>query len=116
MTHQKFVDDTILQGTPTIQEAKAFKQIMSEFSRAKGTEVSIFKSKLLFFNTYISIQRNLSRNFGFQRETLPVKYLRVPLTTKLLHQDIWDLILTMLKYKINKWTNNTKSSRETSSH
>lgn len=25
VTHQKFVDDTMLQGTPTIKESKAFK-------------------------------------------------------------------------------------------
>eukprot|EP00253_Pinus_taeda_P017267 PITA_17267 len=38
VTHQQFVDDTMLQGTPTVKEAKAFKQILSEFARAAGTE------------------------------------------------------------------------------
>jgi hypothetical protein len=30
-THQQFVDDTLLHGTPTIKEAKAYKRILKEF-------------------------------------------------------------------------------------
>ena len=88
VTHQQFVDDTIVQGTPTVKEAKAFKQILSEFARAAGSEVSLTKSKIFFFNTDISIQRNISRILGFQRKSLPTKYLGVPLTDKPLHKDI----------------------------
>jgi len=63
--HQQFVDDTMLQGTPTVKEAKAFKQILNDFAMAAGTEVSLTKSKIFFFNTDIAIQRNLSRILGF---------------------------------------------------
>ena len=66
VTHQQFVDDTMLQGTPTVKEAKAFKQILSEFAMAMGIEVSLTKSKIFFFNIDISIQRNLSRILGFK--------------------------------------------------
>ena len=105
MTHQQFVDDTMLQGTPTVKEAKAFKQILHEFAMAVGTEVSLTKSKIFFFNTDISIQRNLSRILGFQRDSLPSKYLGVPLTDKPLHNDILEPVLNKLKDKVSKWTN-----------
>jgi len=105
VTHQQFVDDTMLHGTPIVTESKAFKQILSEFAREVGTEVSLTKSNIFFFNTDISIQINLSRILGFQRESLPVKYLGVPLTDKLLHKDIWEPVLNKLKDKIRKWTN-----------
>ena len=105
VTHQQFVDDTMFQGTPIVKEAKAFKQILSEFSRVAGTKVSLTKSNIFVFNTDISIQINLSRILGFQRESLPVKYLGVPLTDKPLHKDIWEPVLNKLKDKINKWTN-----------
>ena len=65
VTHQQFVNDTMLQGTPTVKEAKAFKQILSEFARSAGREVSLTKSKIFFFNTNIAIQRNISRILGF---------------------------------------------------
>lgn len=43
LTHQQFVDDTMLQGTPTVKEAKAFKQILNDFVMDAGSEVSLTK-------------------------------------------------------------------------
>lgn len=105
MTHQQFVDDTMLKGTPIVKEAKYLNQIMHEFSMAAGTEVSLNKSKIFFFNTDISIQRNISRILGYQIDSLPLKYLGVLLTDKLLHKDIWELVPNKLKEKVSKWTN-----------
>jgi len=42
------VDDTILQGIPTIKEAKAFKQILNDFVTAAGIEVSLNNQKFSF--------------------------------------------------------------------
>ena len=73
LTHQQFVDDTMLQGIPMVKEALAYKKILIYFSMASGMEVNLSKSKIFFFNTHIVIQRNISRILGFQRESLPVK-------------------------------------------
>lgn len=105
MTHQQFLDDTMLQGTPTVKEAKAFKKILSDLAMATGTEVSLTKSKIFFFNMDISIQRNMPKILGFQRESFPAKYLGVPLTDKPLHKEIWEPVLNKLKDKISIWTN-----------
>lgn len=67
-THQQFVDDTMLQGIPTVREAKVIKNILNDFAMAAGTEVSLNKSKVFFFNTNIAIQRNITIILGFQRE------------------------------------------------
>lgn len=45
MTHQKFVDDAMLQGNPTVKEASAYKQILNNVSLATGMEVNLSKSK-----------------------------------------------------------------------
>lgn len=37
LTHQQFLDDTMLQGIPTIKEAQAFKQILNDFAKAAVT-------------------------------------------------------------------------------
>lgn len=55
LTHQQFVDDTMLQGIPTVRETLAYKQILSYFAMASGMEVNLSKSKIFFFNTNISI-------------------------------------------------------------
>jgi len=89
LTHQHFLDDTMPQGTPTVKEAKAFKQILNDFSMAAGTEVSLTKLKIFFFNTHISIQRNHSRILSFHRYQLPSKYMGIHLTDKPLSREVY---------------------------
>ena len=55
LTHQQFVDDTMLQGIPTVKEALSYKQILDDFAKATGMEVNLTKSKVFFFNIHIAI-------------------------------------------------------------
>jgi len=68
-------------------------------------EVNLSKSNVFFFNTHIAIQRNVSRILDFQRESLPSKYLGVPLKVKPRHKSIWDPLVTKMQDKVRKWTN-----------
>lgn len=88
LTRQQFVDDTTLQGLPTVKEASAYNQILKEFSLAIGMEVNLSQSKIFFLNINIAIQRNISRILGFQRDSLPTKYLGIPLTDRPMHKSI----------------------------
>ena len=71
---------------------------------AVGTEVSLEKSKVFFFNIDIAIQRNITRILGFQRDQLPSKYFGIPLTDKPLSKEVWEPIINKLQDKIRKWT------------
>lgn len=55
VTRQQFVDDTMLQVIPIVKEAKACEKILHEFAMVAGTEASISKSKIFFFNSDIYI-------------------------------------------------------------
>lgn len=55
LTHEKFVDGTMLQGIPKIKEALAYKKTLSDFAMATGMEVNLSKSKIFFFNINIVI-------------------------------------------------------------
>jgi hypothetical protein len=81
-THQQFIDDTLLHGTPMVKEAKAYKRILEEFGEASRAEINHSKSMIYFFNTNPSIQRNLANILGFERKTLPTKYLGILLTDR----------------------------------
>eukprot|EP00253_Pinus_taeda_P022527 PITA_22527 len=85
-THQKLVDDTMQQGIPKVKEAKAFKQVLNDIGMAVG------------------MYRNLTRILGFQRDELPSKYFRMPLTHKHLSRGVWDLVINKLHDKVMKWT------------
>jgi len=43
LTHQQLVDDTMLQGIPTVKEAFAYNQILKVFAMAVSMEVNISK-------------------------------------------------------------------------
>lgn len=47
---------------------------------------------------------NISRIMGFQRDSLPSKYLGIPLTAKPLHKSIWEPMISKLHEKTRKWT------------
>eukprot|EP00253_Pinus_taeda_P019318 PITA_19318 len=49
LTHQQFVDDTLLQGIPTVKEALSYKQILNDFAMAS---VWAFKETLSPQNTW----------------------------------------------------------------
>jgi len=59
-------------------------------------EVNLSKSNIFLFNTNISIQRNIAKILGFQRDSLPSKYLGVPLTAKPLHKSISEPVINKL--------------------
>ena len=50
-THQQFVDDAMLMGHPSVQEARDFKRCLTLFAKALGLEVNPEKSQVFFFNT-----------------------------------------------------------------
>ena len=50
-THQQFVDDTMLMGHPSIQEARSFKKSLDLFVRASGLAFNPNKSEVFFVNT-----------------------------------------------------------------
>ena len=104
LTHQQSVDDTMLREIPKVNEASAYNQTVKEFAMATGMEVNLSKSKIFFLNTNISIQRNISRILGFQRDSLPTKYLGIPLTARPMHKSIWESMLNKLQDKVKNWT------------
>ena len=42
LTHQQFLDDTMLQGIPMVKEALAYRKILRDFAMASGMEVNLF--------------------------------------------------------------------------
>ena len=78
-THRQFVDDTMLMGHPSVQEARAYKTSLVTFTKASGLEVNLEKSRIFFFDTPLITQRNIGRILGFQKGMFPTKYLGVPL-------------------------------------
>jgi len=103
-THQQFVDDTMLHGTPKVKEALGYKRILNIFSKASGMDVNLSKSSIFFFNTHLAVQKNLSTILGFRRSSLPSRYLGAPLTDKPWQKIHWEKLLASLEKRCHHWT------------
>eukprot|EP00253_Pinus_taeda_P029078 PITA_29078 len=75
-THQQSVDDTMLHGTPTVEEALSFKRILNVFNKASG----------------------------FCGGILPSRYLGAPLTDRPWQKLHWEKILASLEKRCHHWT------------
>eukprot|EP00253_Pinus_taeda_P018267 PITA_18267 len=74
--HQQFVDDNMLFGHPSVQEARLLKSLLSGFSVASGFSIA----------------------------TLPSKYLGAPLTASALKHSSWKILLENLEARLSSWT------------
>jgi len=96
-THQQFVDDNMLFGHPSMQEARRIKAILSTFSDASGALINQIKSQIFFFNTLVITQRAIGCIMGFSSASLPSKYLGAPLMASALKHSSWKQLLEKLE-------------------
>eukprot|EP00253_Pinus_taeda_P021219 PITA_21219 len=104
VTHQQFVDDTMLYGYPSIQEARHLKSLLADFSEASGTSINQSKSQIFFFHTPSVIQSAILRILRFSSTKLPSTYLGAPLIASNLKHSAWKSLLDKLEAKLSSWT------------
>ena len=103
-THQQFVDDNMLVGPSSVQEARGIKDCLNTFLEASGLEINKEKSQTYFFNTPRITKRNILRILEFSEGSLPSKYLGAPLAESTIRQISWKELLDKIKQKLNLWT------------
>lgn len=79
-THQKKLDDTLLMGHPSIQEALKLKKILDNFVVASGTDFNKIKITNIFLQHPQAIQIHIPHPLVFKNSSLPSKYLGASLT------------------------------------
>jgi hypothetical protein len=104
ISHSQFVDDTLLMGSPTVREANSLLVILQTFSDASGLDCNKDKSQIFFFNTPPPIQRHISDILGFNRSSLPSKYLGIPLIDNALQNSSWEHLLSSFTKRLSSWT------------
>eukprot|EP00253_Pinus_taeda_P021755 PITA_21755 len=104
VSHQQFVDDNMLFGYPSVQEAHALNSLLQLFAKASGTLINSIKSQICFFNTHPTTQRAIARILGFSIASLPTKYLGAPLFAYARKHSSWTSLLEKLEAKLSLWT------------
>jgi exonuclease III len=93
-----------IMGSPTAKEALSLKDILQLFSDASGLECNKDKSQIFFFNTPLPIQLHISELLGFNRSSLPSKYLGIPLIDSAHKNSSWEHLLSTFAKKLSSWT------------
>eukprot|EP00253_Pinus_taeda_P032540 PITA_32540 len=104
VSHQQFVDDNMIFGHSSIQEARSLNSLLNNFSAASGACINRVKSQILFFNTHPTTQRSIARILGFSIASLPSKYLGAPLLESTQKHSSWTSLLERLESRLLLWT------------
>eukprot|EP00253_Pinus_taeda_P019814 PITA_19814 len=104
VSHQQFVDDNMIFGHSSIQEARSLNSLLNNFSVSSRACINIIKSQIFFFNTHPSTQRAIARILGFSIASLPSKYLGAPLLESAQKHSSWTSLLERLEARLSLWT------------
>lgn len=89
ITHQQFVDDTMLFGKVYRREAIRFKKILRIYAKALGQQINQDKSEVFFFNVKMRIEHQILAQLIFKEGKLPCLYLGFPLDKGLRSTKVW---------------------------
>ncbi|GLJ40989.1 hypothetical protein SUGI_0848590 [Cryptomeria japonica] len=103
ITHQQFVDDTMLFGQGNIREVRALKGILNSYMIASGQEVNLEKSTVFMFNIDPTSREEICRVLEIKQGLLPCKYLGIPLDKGRRSSKLWDNLVEKIKSRINTW-------------
>eukprot|EP01018_Ginkgo_biloba_P009696 Gb_25173 [translate_table: standard] len=106
ISHAQFMDDTILMGTTTMENAKIFKEVLDTFLLASGGRVNENKSFIYMMNSSVRLHSRICRLMGFQRDSFekPISYLGAPLSPSLLRSKDWLPLLDKFQHKVEGWS------------
>ena len=89
ITHSLFVDDTLLFGSSTYQEAQSMKKAIDLYTQVLGQCINATKSKIYVFNTSQLVTQRIIHLLGFPHDHLPSTYLGVPFFMGLNKPSYW---------------------------
>ena len=103
LTHQQFMDDNLLMGKPSVQESRSLNRNLAAFSKASRMTINLQKYEILFLNTPLATQRNVTHIMGFKAAKIPSKYLGAPLIDSALKHSSWKDLLAKLETRLSQW-------------
>ncbi|GLJ14706.1 hypothetical protein SUGI_0238400 [Cryptomeria japonica] len=103
VTHQQFADDTMLFGKSSLAEAKQFKEIMLNYTRALGLEVNMHKSEIYIINTSEVEAKKICRLIRFKKGMFPCKYLGLSMDRGVRVNRLWEPVKEKIKQRVSSW-------------
>lgn len=110
ITHQQFVDDTMLFGSSSHMEAYGIKNILNNYTNISDQEINTIKSNITFFNTNKELQTSILKILKFNEGEPPCKYLGLPLDKGTRSSSLWNQVVSKITNIISSWKGKWLSS------
>ncbi|XP_075076335.1 uncharacterized protein LOC142162991 [Nicotiana tabacum] len=82
ITHMSFVDDLLLFAKGNLSSLVTLYKYFSQFFEALGLQANLGKSSVYFGGVKQNVKEQILAHMGFEKGSLPFKYLGIPLSTK----------------------------------
>lgn len=102
-SHLAFADDIAFFCCASTKSFKALSEVLNEFTEFSGLNINCGKSYAIF-SKCIRDRAELVGILGFQTKELPVRYLGMPLTGKLVRYKDCDGLLAELRGILTRWS------------
>ncbi|XP_025678312.1 uncharacterized protein [Arachis hypogaea] len=103
LSHLQFADDTILFCPLEEETMKNYKWLLRWFELMSGLSINFEKSSLIPINCEEQWIQRMCRLWGCKEDTLPVKYLGVPLGANPRLVKTWKPIIDKVEEKLSLW-------------
>jgi hypothetical protein len=105
ITHLCFVDDLLLFCHGDTKSVGVMKNAIEEFGSYSGLTPNYNKSTIIFGSLSDEEQNRILEIMSFEVEKLPVRYLGVPLISKILGVKDCKCVIDRVKSKVSNWKN-----------
>ncbi|WMV36832.1 hypothetical protein MTR67_030217 [Solanum verrucosum] len=102
ITHLLYEDDSLVFCEAEVMQIRHLRAILTIFEGISGLHVNWHKSCLYLVNQVTNMQI-LAENLGCQMDSLPTKYLGMPLGAKNKEVEVWSEVLERSERKLTRW-------------
>jgi hypothetical protein len=105
ISHLQYADDTLCIGEATIDNLWALKAILRGFETVSDLKVNYWKSNLMGVNVSNEFLTVASDFLNCRVNSIPFKYLGLPIGANLRHASMWEPLLVSLRKRLGAWGN-----------
>ena len=105
LTHFSFADDILVFTNGTIDSVNGVIEILKEFADMSGLHINAAKSQIFVAGSDLMPMITEAEALGIGVGNLPIRYLGMPLTTKSLTANDYELLIDKIRRKMLCWSN-----------
>ncbi|WZY87154.1 hypothetical protein YC2023_033538 [Brassica napus] len=109
LTHLSFADDLMIFTDGEASSLQGIFGVLSQFAGISGLIINPAKSSIFMAGRISEVFKDEVLRLGIPTESLPVKYLGLPLTTKSMTRSDYEPLIDQIRTRLLSWANRTLS-------